>query len=170
MKKILILVATVTIAIMLVFIFSGCGAIAAKAIEKAVEKEAGVSIDANSGEVKATDAEGNEINIGGSKVPEGWPDVVPVGKDIKILISGSNKSDGKTTWNISGTYSGSGEDLYNYYKSQLSSWNVDSDANSDSEGTKNWTLQLSNDKYNLFIMITDDGKENKSVILALTEK
>jgi hypothetical protein len=60
--------------------------------------------------------------------------------------------------------------LYNYYKSQLSSWNVDSDVNSNSEGTKNWTFQLSNDKYTLFIMINDDGKENKSIIYAVTEK
>ena len=170
MKKILIAVALITVAIMMVVIFNGCGAIAAKAVEKAIENKTGVSIDTNSGEIKATDAQGNEANIGGNKLPEGWPDVVPVGKDIQIQISGSNKSNGKTTWSISGAFSGSGEDLYNYYKSQLSSWNADSDTNSNSEGTNNWTFQLSNDKYTLFIMITDDGKETKSIIFALTEK
>lgn len=170
LKKILTILAVITFAIVINFTFSGCANIASKAIEKAVEKQTGVNIDVSSGEVNATDAQGNETNIGGNKVPEGWPDVVPVGKDIKIEISGSNKSNGKTTWNISGVFSGSGEDLYNYYKSQLSSWNVDSDVNSNSEGTKNWTFQLSNDKYTLFIMINDDGKENKSIIYALTEK
>lgn len=69
-----------------------------------------------------------------------------------------------------GTFSSSGEDLYNYYKSQLSSWDVDSNVNSNSEGSKNWTSQLSNDKYTLFIMITDDGKEDKSISFGLSEK
>jgi hypothetical protein len=62
------------------------------------------------------------------------------------------------------------EDLYNFYKSQLSSWNVDSDVNSNSEGTKSWIFQLSNDKYTLFIMITDNGKEDKSISYGLSEK
>lgn len=170
MKKILIAVVVMIVAIMTVFIFSGCGAIAAKAVEKAIEKEAGVSIDANSGEIKATDDQGNEINIGGNKVPDGWPDVVPVSRDITVTLSGSNKSDNKTTWTISGTFSGSGEDLYNYYKSQLSGWNVDSDTNSNSEGTSTWYVQFSNDKYTSVLTITDDTKENKIIALIVGEK
>ena len=86
LKKILTILAVITIAIVIIFTFSGCANIASKAIEKAVEKQTGVSIDVSSGEVNATDAQGNETNIGGNKVPEGWPDVVPVGKDIKIEI------------------------------------------------------------------------------------
>lgn len=157
----------------IVFSLSACGkAIAAKAIEKAVESAAGGNADVSINDTGvAISNEESAVQVGeNAKVPTGWPDVVPVSNDIKITLSGSSKADGLTTWNIMGTFSGSGEDLYNYYKSQLSSWNVDSDVNSNSEGTKNWTFQLSNDKYTLFVMIIDDGKEDKSISFGLSEK
>ena len=136
-KKILIVVAVITVVIMLVFTFSGCGAVAAKAIEKAVESAAGGNADVSVDDTGvAISNEESAVQVGeNATVPEGWPDAVPVSNDIKIQLSSSTKSEGKTTWTISGAFSGSGEDLYNYYKSQLSSWNVDSDVNSNSEGT-----------------------------------
>lgn len=157
----------------IVFSLPACGkAVAEKAIEKAVESAAGsdadVSVD-DTGVVISN--EESAVQVGeNATVPEGWPNVVPVGKDIQIQVSASSKSEGKTTWSISGAFSGSGEDLYNYYKSQLSSWNVDGETITNSEGKNYWSSQLSNDKYTLLEMIIDDDKDFKTIALVLTEK
>lgn len=151
----------------IIFSLSACGKAVEKAVESAAVGNADVSVDDT---VVAISDEESAVQVGGNAtVPEGWPDVVQVSNDIQIQVSTSSKSEGKTAWFISGTFSGSGEDLYNYYKSQLSSWNVDYDTNSESEGIKSWTVIFSNDKYTVTLMVTDDGKENKSIVLSLSE-
>ena len=173
MKKKILLIISALMVLAIVFSSSACGRavekITEKAIEKAVESAAGGNADVSVDDTGvAISNEESAVQVGeNATVPEGWPDVVPVSNDIKIQLSSSIKSEGKTTWFISSIFSGSGEDLYNYYKSQLSSWNVDSDVNSNSEGTKSWTVILSNDKYTFVAMITDDGKEDKSITISL---
>lgn len=166
MKKFLVIVSVITVAAMLVFSFSGCASIAQKAIEKA----AGASVNLSSGEVNVTDSSGNEINIGGNKVPDNWPSSVPVNDKIKIALSGSSTTDGKSTWTISGTFDGKAEDLYNWYKSQLSGWTADYDSVSESNGDKVYTLGLSNDKYTVTLMVTDSASSGVGVVLGVTEK
>jgi hypothetical protein len=172
MKKILIAISIIAIAAMMIFSFSGCAAIAAKAVQKAVEKAAsaeGASVDLSSGQVNVKDSSGNEVNIGSNKVPDNWPSAVPVNPSITIQLSGSNKDNGKTTFTISGTSTGTGADLYNWYKQQLASWSLDSDSTTDSGGTKTYTGSFSNDTYESTIFITDDGKQ-VAVILTVSEK
>jgi ABC-type Fe3+-hydroxamate transport system substrate-binding protein len=166
MKKFLVIASIITVAAMLVFSFSGCASIAQKAIEKA----AGVSVNSNSGEVKITDSSGNEVNIGGNKVPDNWPSSVPVNDKIKIVVSGSSTSDGKSTWNISGTFDGKAEDLYNWYKSQLSGWTADYDSVSESNGDKVYTLGFSNDQYTVTLLVTDSADSGVGAILGVAEK
>jgi ABC-type Fe3+-hydroxamate transport system substrate-binding protein len=166
MKKFLVTASIIAVAAMLVFSFSGCANIAQKAIEKA----AGVSVNSNSGEVNVTDSSGNEVNIGGNKVPDNWPSSVPVNDKITIQISGSSKSDNKTTWSISGTYDGKAEDLYNWYKSQLSGWTSDYDSVTNSGNDKIYTLGLSNDQYTVSVMVTDSAGSGVGAILGVAEK
>jgi ABC-type Fe3+-hydroxamate transport system substrate-binding protein len=166
MKKFLIAASIIAVAAMLVFSFSGCASIAQKAIEKA----AGASVNLSSGEVNVTDSSGNEVNIGGNKVPDNWPSSVPVNDKITIQISGSSKSDNKTTWTISGTYNGKAEDLYNWYKSQLSGWTSDYDSVTSSGNDKIYTLGFSNDKYTVSVMVTDSADSGVGAILGVAEK
>ncbi|MCL5072760.1 MAG: hypothetical protein M1308_17980 [Actinobacteria bacterium] len=176
MKKIIITVLVLCAAIALVLALGGCTKnIAAKIAEKAIENAAakeGESVDVNleEGQVNIKDKEGNEVNIGGTTVPEGWPDVVPVNENITIQFSGSQKTDNKMNYNISGIYKGTSEDLYNFYKSALTGFTIDSDSVTDSgEDGKLYNLQSSNDKYVVSMFITD-GNEEVSVILSVNEK
>ncbi len=176
MKKIIITISVVSVVIMLVLSLGGCtkniaSKIAEKAIENAAAKE-GESVDVNleEGQVNITDEEGNEISIGGTTLPEGWPDVVPVNEDITIQFSGSQKTDGKQSYNISGTYKGASVDLYNYYKGAMTGFTIDSDSVTDSgEDGKIYSLQLSNDQYNVSVFVTDSDNE-VTVIMSVNEK
>ena len=176
MKKIIITISVLSVAIMLVLALGGCTQnIAAKIAEKAIEDAAakeGESVDVNldEGQVNITDEEGNEVSLGGTTVPEGWPDVVPVNKDITIQLSGSMKIDNKMNYNISGLYKGTSEDLYNFYKGALTSFSLDSDSVTDSgEDGKFYSLVFSNDKYTVSVFVTDSNKE-VAVILSVNEK
>ena len=176
MKKIIITISILAVAVMLVLALGGCTQnIAAKIAEKAIEDAAaksGESVDVNldEGQVNITDEEGNEVSLGGTTVPEGWPDVVPVNKDITIQLSGSMKIDNKMNYNISGLYKGTSEDLYNFYKGALTSFSLDSDSVTDSgEDGKFYSLVFSNDKYTVSVFVTDSNKE-VAVILSVNEK
>jgi len=176
MKKILVTAAIITVSIMVVLSIGGCKQkIAESLVEKAIEQAAakeGESVDINleEGQIKIKTEEGGEIELGGASIPEGWPSEVPVNDNIEIQFSGKEKTDNKWNYHISGTYSGSGEDLYNYYKQNLSGWNAESDSVTDmgDEG-KSYSLQVSNDKYYVSLFIVD-GKDNISVILTVNEK
>ena len=176
MKKIIIIISVLAVAAMLVLAFGGCTQnIAAKIAEKAIENAAakeGESVDVNldEGQVNITDKEGNEVSIGGTTVPKGWPDVVPVNENITIQFSGSQKTDNKMSYNISGLYKGTSEDLYNFYKGALTSFTVDNDSVTDSgEDGKIYSLQFSNDKYTVSVFVTDNNEE-VAVVLSVNEK
>lgn len=159
MKKITLIAIITIISIALILSISGCTKkIAETMVEEAIENvtaKEGESVDVNleEGQVNITDEQGNEISLGGAKVPDDWPSEVPVNKDIQIQYAGSQKTDGKMTWMINGFYQGSGEDLYKYYKSELSTWNEDLDSVADVGGSTTYTYQVSNDKYSLTIII-----------------
>ena len=175
MKKIIITISVLSLAVMLVLVLGGCTQkLASNLVEKAIENAAakeGENVDVNldEGEGNVTDAEGNEVSIGSTK-PEGWPDVVPVNDNITIQFSASNKTDNKMTYSISGTYNGASEDLYNYYKSALTGFAVDSDSVTDAGADgKTYILMFSNDVYTVSVFITDD-KNGVNVIMGVTEK
>ena len=176
MKKLVGAIILVTVILMLTFSFSGCTQkVAEKMVEKAIEEAAskeGESVDVNVEEssISIKDKEGGEINIGSAKVPEGWPSAVPVNDKIQIGFSGSQKNDGKTNWNITGTYNGSGEELFNWYKQKIGGWNIDSETVTDSrDGGKAYSIQANNDKYELSLVITDSNGE-VTVMLNINEK
>jgi hypothetical protein len=176
MKKVLVVIAVVVISAALVFSLGGCTQkIAAKMVEKAVEGAAAksgesVDIKLDNGEVKITDESGNEVSLGGTTVPAGWPSIVPVNDKIKIAFSGSSKTDGKANWNVSGTYNGTGQELYDWYKGKLSGMNTDSDSVFTGDGgEKTFSLQSSSDKYVVTLWVTE-SKTEVAVILNISEK
>jgi len=176
MKKIIITISIMALAVMLVLMLGGCTQnLASKLVEKAIENAAaqeGENVDVNldEGQVNVTDAEGNEISIGGTTKPEGWPDVIPVNENITIQFSSTNKTDNKMNYSIIGTYDGTAEDLYNYYKSELASFTSEYDSVTDSgDSGKLYSLMLSNDVYSFVAYITEANDE-VGVTLGVTEK
>ena len=175
-KKLVLIIIAVAMLAMAMLVLAGCTqkiaeSMVEKAIENAAQKEGeNVDIDLEEGQVNITDEEGNEISLGGSEVPKDWPSVVPVNENITIQFTGSQKTDNKMNWSISGTYNGSGEELFNYYKDKMSGWNEESSTVSDAgdEG-KTYSLQVSNDKYYVSLFISESG-ESTAVILGVNEK
>ena len=176
MKKMIIITVIVAVSLALVFSMGGCAQKAAEQlVERAIENAAAaegedVDIDLSEGELNITDDEGNEMSFGGSDIPEDWPSVVPVNNDIEIAFSASQTTDGKKGWSISGLYKGSGEDLYNYYKNELSGWEEQSDATMDAgdEG-KTYTYQASNGTYLTTVFVSEaDGEVN--IVLSVIEE
>jgi hypothetical protein len=177
MKRVLLVTGMAVVCIALILSLSGCTQrIAESLVEKAIEDAAAkegenVDIDLEEGQVNITDEEGNEISIGGAEIPDDWPSSVPVNNDITIQFTGSQKTDGKMNWSLSGTYSGSGQNLYDYYKSELSGWNQELDSVSDAgDQGKSYSYQVSNDTYYVtaFIMEAEDG--TVSIVLSVNEK
>jgi hypothetical protein len=144
-------------------------------IEKTIEKAAAeegedIDIDLSEGELNITDEEGNEMSFGGEDIPSDWPSIVPVNNDIEIAFSASQTTDGKKGWSITGLYGGSGEELYDYYKNELSGWEEQSDATMDAgdEG-KTYTYQASNGTYLVTVFVTDaEGEVN--IVLSVIEE
>ena len=157
MKKVFILIIILVMSTTLVFFLGSCKK---KDAEKVVEKETEtVSSKSEEIEVTMTDEEGNELIPGGTSIPEDWPEIVQVSDDIKISFSGSSKTEGKTNWNISGTYSGTGQELYDWYKENLSDWNTDSDLVFESDGEKTFSIESSNSSFIVTVWITEGEKE-----------
>jgi len=175
MKKIWVIIAVVIISSALVLSLGGCAEkIASKLVEKAIEgaaEKSGEDVDINleDGEINMTDEEGNEVSLGGTSVPDGWPSAVPVNDKVKIAFSGASKTDGKSNWNISGTYDGAGQELYDWYKSKLSGMTADSDSVFESDGEKTYSLQTSDDKFVVTVWVTENDSE-VSAIINVSEK
>lgn len=105
-----------------------------------------------------------------SKIPEGWPEIIPVSSNIKIQLSGSQKANGKIGWSISGIFEGPGEELYKYYLDKLSAWNKESDTVSGTvDKEKSYVLSFSNAEYLVSILITEDQTGVK-ILLGVNEK
>jgi hypothetical protein len=176
MKKIIIIAVIALVSLALVFSIGGCAQKAAeKMVERAIEQAAeaegeDVDIDLSEGEINISDEEGNEMSFGGEDIPDDWPSVVPVNRDIDIAFSASQTTDGKKGWSISGLYKGSGEELYNWYKNELSGWDEQSDATLDAgDDGKTYTYQASNGTYLTTVFVTEaDGEVN--IVLSVTEE
>lgn len=174
MKKIILMISVLAVTAMLILTFGGCKNVASDFVEKAIEDAAAkegedVDIDIEEGKVNITDEEGNEISIGGTDIPDGWPAEIPVDNNITIQFAGSQKVDNKMSYSISGLYKGAAEDLYNFYKSSLIGFTVDSDTvtGSGDEG-KTYSLVLTSNKYTTSVFITDKDGE-VTVVMSVNE-
>ncbi len=152
---------------LLILLLISCGPrnaekFAEKFAEKIVEKvadRAGEDIDIDlSGEtVSITDGEGNSISVGSSRLPEGWPDSIPLEPNIEVLGGSAKEDGGKKAWNLTARYSGSTTELYDSYKKEFADWQISSDMMTESESSKSYILQAVNDSYVVNLIISGAG-------------
>jgi len=177
MKKV---IALIFVLLMLLFSVSGCRSVSQKITEKVVEETVekaaeseGEDVDVDYGEDEVTlKTDEGEVTIGkAAELPDGFPGEVPVNSDLQITTSFKGTSDGKVNFSVSGTYNGSGEDLFNWYKDKLSGWNVENEFSADmgDEG-KSFSLSASSDKYEIGVLIMESEDEATALILSVTEK
>jgi DICT domain-containing protein len=66
----------------------------------------------------------------------------------------------KNTWQITGIYNGSGEDIYKFYKEKFGSWTVENDYVTESEDkTKTYGLHVIGDKYAALLVFTETTEQ-----------
>ncbi|MGM0366974.1 MAG: hypothetical protein ACQEP2_00145 [Actinomycetota bacterium] len=192
MKKVLTIILLFS---MVIFIFTGCRCAAEKITEKAIERAAAaegqdvdidtdedkVSITGEDGETVEIDSDSGETTIkteegevtyseGGNELPEGFPNVVPVYPDLNIVSSSSFKEEGSQAYTVMGSYTGNGEDVFNWYKDQLASWDIESEQSTDlGEEGLFYTINASSGNYTLNVTVTESEGEN-AVLLNVEQK
>jgi hypothetical protein len=155
---------------LLILLLISCGprsaeTFAEKIIEKAAAR-AGEDIDIDLGDetVSITDGEGNSITIGSSELPEGWPDSIPIKRNMEVLFASASEDGGKNIWTVTASYPGSSTELYDFYKKEFADWEISADMLMESEGTKNYNLQVANDSYQISLLLADEDDTTAVVI------
>ena len=166
MKK-LLGIATIILSMIIVLVFAGgclgqniAERVVEEAIEKALESESGgnVEIDLENGEVNIQSDEG-EVSISsddesveiksedgeatfgtGAELPEGFPEIVPLYADIEITSSFKSSDGDKNNYSITAESQKSIEEIFNWYKDELSGWSIENEFKIDSDSGKNYTL------------------------------
>ncbi|MFO7929639.1 MAG: hypothetical protein R6U35_08230, partial [Candidatus Humimicrobiaceae bacterium] len=107
---------------------------------------------------------------GGTELPEGFPNAVPVYPDLNIVSSSSFKEEGSQAYTVMGSYTGNGEDVFNWYKDQLASWDIESEQSTDlGEEGLFYTINASSGNYTLNVTVTESEGEN-AVLLNVEQK
>ncbi|MCG9479671.1 MAG: hypothetical protein K9H14_05615 [Actinomycetia bacterium] len=183
MKRLFIIIIAIS---MTVFLFTGCSRAAENITERMIERAAAsegddVDVDISGGEVKIKGDDGEEFSIssddegatittdeGGTKitsgesldVPDGFPNEVPLPSDLNIFTSSSTQDGGKQQYAImSGYEGGTGAELFDWYKSQLSGWEIESEQTFEAEDGANYNIVANQGSYevNIFIFESEDG-------------
>ncbi len=178
MKKAIALVLVVSLAVFILFSASGCkDEIAEKITEEAVENaieeniaEGGgeAEVDVSEGETTITTDEG-EVHIGeGTELPDWFLEVVPMYPGIEILSYFESTTNEIQTSSVSALTSDSVDEVFNWFKSQLVGWEIESESTGESDGNEFSNISANNGTYSLWISIVESD-EGTTVILGVSE-
>ena len=176
MKKVMYIVAVISTVLIALVLTMGCkgrlveriteGAIE-KAIEEGIEKESGgeVDLDISEGEISIKTDEG-EMTFGESaELPDGFPGIVPVYPDMNIITAWKATEEGKENFSISATTSDPGEKIYNWYKAEMSDWEIESEFSSDmGEDGITFSINGNNGTYDLSVLVFESDEESTVVV------
>lgn len=149
------------VCVLAILVLVSCGPRSAEALaEKMIEKAAalaGEEIDINleDNEVLIKDDNGHTLTVGGSDLPETWPDSVPFDNRLKIGMVNSYQKDGKDNWNITSSYEGPATDIHDYYKDALTDWTISSDNLTEAAGGNMYTLGAANGSFEMRVIIAE---------------
>jgi hypothetical protein len=169
MRKILIIVVTISLGLFMLFSLSSCGAgekAAEKIIEKAIEEESGGEVDITGETVTIKTDEGESVIGIGAELPEGFPADVPVYPDMTITSSSKTSMDNKETFSFTADASVPGDEVVSWYKSELTGWNIDSEFTAESEGEETTMISATKGSYYLYLWIGDTD-EGTSILLTV---
>lgn len=165
MKKRLLVLLAVAMALVIVFSVSSCGNIAEKVVGKAIEKTiesavgSDVSLETTDDGVKISTDEGVVEAGEGAKVPEEWPANAPVYPDVKVSYAMVSKDDnGNDTFGLFAEVTkGTVKDVYEWHKGKMSGWETKSDDFYTTDGNDSFTLLFDNGTNEALIMAGSDG-------------
>lgn len=178
MKKTLTITA-ILVSLLLVLVFAGgclgqkiSEKITEKVIEKAIESEGGdnVDIDLDDGEMTIESDDG-EVNIStGADLPDNFPDNVPVYPDMEIISSWAVTEDDKDSYSINGLTDDAGDDVFAWYKSKLSGWDIENEFSASGDDVKTSSLSAKSGGLVTVIMVVETEDEGTNIIQSVTEE
>jgi len=168
MKKLLIVISLI-LTLSLIIPFAGCARAGSKIAEDVIEKElekasdSNIDLDLQEGGAVVKDEKGGETQIGEDvNLPEGWPNDVPVYSDTNFSMSTKTKN-GETdkneyaVWGI--VTKGSAEEVYNWYKSEFSGWEIVTDQYTKSDDGDLAFLYMKSSAYEVSVTIGESEDE-----------
>lgn len=144
-----------------------------KIVEKAIEAgtKGSVKIDTKKGQVDIKTDEGN-ITAGTGKVPDGWPDDVPIYKGAKVVTGGTTNdaASGKAMM-VTLESSDDADKVTNFYKDKLpgEGWTIESDYSGNGGGGTGNSLSAKKDNRQVNLIVSGDGSKT-AVVITVTEK
>lgn len=168
MKKIVALTAVISMTIFMLFSVSGCFNLGQKVVEKITEEVIEKAIESEGGEAEVEIGEEGvsiktdegEVTIGGdAELPEGFPKVVPVYPDMQLSTTWKSVDDGKDYFSVSGISSNPGKEVFDWYKSKLSGWDIEGEFVAESGGESTFTISANDGTYYLSVMIMESEDE-----------
>ncbi len=172
MKRVLVAITIISMAVFMLLFLGGCRqgpGMAERIVEKAIEKETGTTVDSTGNQTTIKTDEGETVIGEGAELPDGFPGIVPLYLDMTIASSSKITQDGKTNFLVTATSSDAMDKVANWYRNQLGGWNINSEYTSESDGVKTTMFDASKDPYNLWLWLSDaDGKT--SITLSVEEQ
>lgn len=146
----------------LIFVGAACGKaedkLAEKIVEKGIESGTGGDVDINTedGSVKIKTDDG-EATYGGSEIPEGWPDDVPIIDHTEVLTTSSMSSDEGENLMVMVITEKSVADTVAWYKDRLTGWTKDSESSMSSDGDELIIVSFSKDGRSVSMTVLKDA-------------
>lgn len=118
-------------------------------------KDNGVSVDKDNGDVQISSEDG-DVSIGSSsKVPDDFPDDVPLPEDGDLTSSFSTDTGDAKSFSLTYSYGNAGDvsDAADAYKTQLKGggFDISSEFSGSSDGNTGTSFTASNDKYSVTV-------------------
>lgn len=121
-------------------------------VQKAIDKELSEEV-------------GGSVKTGGD-VPESWPKEIPFPDGYKVLASADLSDEDITSISVNVSVSMSPDDLVDFYKDALSSWDVIVDEGDDDgeDGLISLSFDRDSESVNLSIEAKDGGKKSEYMV------
>ncbi len=103
------------------FALAGCGAIAQKATEAAVEKTTGVKVDTDNQTITTTDKDGNQSTLSAAEgaYPDGFPSDFPQYPNGTVDSGLKSTTDGQDAFTVIVNTPDAAKDVYDWYTAEL---------------------------------------------------
>jgi hypothetical protein len=101
-------------------------------------------------------------------LPENWPSAVPINNDITITNSATNPE--KLRYVVQGDFNIPIDEMYDYYKDQLSGWTLSHDDKSENEGLVSYSFGFNNEQYSILIEILEEKYGKDEIQITVAEK
>jgi len=158
-------------------------------VEKAIEGGSGedIEIDSDKGEVTIRDEEG-ETTISGddenvtiksgddeavfgedTELPEDFPESVPLYDDINLTSYWKTSEDDSTTFSITAVSEDSVDDIFGWYKDQLSGWEISGEFTMETDEGKNSSFTAESGGMEIVLMVMN-ADEGTTMVLTVTER